>query len=167
MTPKATLFTKYDTIPCIITLTQPIIKLHLGRKRKSRIQRPKTVFGTTHGASTNLPRRKQWWLYDWNRQQHRLRKSNFGRIYGRGGQLAVLQIFGFTVYDLQDVLALGKTKFNRHGPLYGEQGSCTPFDVFFIAFLTVKHGSTWYFLARMFRMCGPTFERRVVNLISF
>lgn len=38
----------------------------------------------------------------------------------------------------------------------GRRSSFSPCDVCFMALTTMKHGGTWHFMPRMFRMRGPT-----------
>lgn len=74
---------------------------------------------------------------------------------------------GFTLSELRDVFALGEDELESTWSTgRGRWSSCTPFDDFFMGCVTVKHGGTWDFLARMFRIPGPTFERMVMKVID-
>ena len=85
-----------------------------------------------------------------------------------GGQEAILQLCGFTLEELREVYEIIKdTAENSWSSGRGRRSKCSPFDTFFMTCVTMKHGGTWDFLARMFRLKGPTFQRMVCKALVF
>ena len=48
----------------------------------------------------------------------------------------------------------------------GRKRANKPMDVLVMTLALLKHGSSWNFLAKMFRMKGPTFERLVIGFLQ-
>lgn len=75
---------------------------------------------------------------------------------GEGGKEAISQICGFILSDPRDCFTLGDDEIESSWTTgQGRRSSFTPFYVFFMDCVTVKHDCTSDVLSRMFRMRGP------------
>ena len=91
----------------------------------------------------------------------------FDQFYQRGGSSAILTLTNFTpteffqLWNLLSEFVIPPFTTGR-----GRRSRVKPLDLFFNVVARVKTWGNWEFLARMFNMKGPTFERLVMRLVN-
>lgn len=91
----------------------------------------------------------------------------FDAFYNSGGSATILAMTNFTPQEFErcwDIIAdFVRTNWNvGRGRRCAHSGR----DVFFMLLTVMKHGGNWDFLAEMFKMKGPTFERMIVKFLE-
>lgn len=91
----------------------------------------------------------------------------FDSFYNQGCSEAIITMTNFTaseffkIWDYTSNFISTKWNVGR-----GRKSSCKGKDVLFMMLTVLKHGGNWDYLAGMFCMKGPTFERMIVNFIQ-
>ena len=91
----------------------------------------------------------------------------YDSFYSQGRSATILQLSNFSASEFQ---TLWVSIMNLIHPLWNKgRGRTTKYsakDVFLMVLVTAKNGGTWDFLARIFHIKAPTFERLVTKFVS-
>lgn len=91
----------------------------------------------------------------------------FDSFFNEGGSAGIAQLCNFSAdefHSIYDIIQSGLS--SAWTARRGRTSSILPKDAFLMLLTTLKHAGNWDFLAAMFRMKGPTFERTVIVVLE-
>lgn len=89
------------------------------------------------------------------------------QFFAEGGAEAILQMTNFSLPEFNGIWDLIRTHVATHWNVgRGKKSSFKAKDVLLMTLTVLKHGGSWDFLSKMFKIKGPTFERTVMTFVD-
>lgn len=91
----------------------------------------------------------------------------FSKFIEDGGSSALMVLTNFTLAEINYLFKVIEPTLEAQWVRNrGRKSAHKPKDMFLFTLTMLKHGGSWDFLATMFRMKGPNFERLVISMVE-